>query len=90
MSYLQIETKKNNEGVREPREINEETGGVENVENKLTKNLNQFNDDGTKGYILTVVDFFSKKVWARALSQNNAEHLKVFAMKQIHQHIHIF
>jgi hypothetical protein len=29
------------------------TGGVENVENKLTKNLNQFNDDGTKGYILT-------------------------------------
>ena len=50
MSYLQIETK-NNEGIREPREINEETGGVENVENKLTKNLNQFNDDGTKGYL---------------------------------------
>lgn len=73
MSYLQIKTKKNDEGIREPREINEETGGVENVENKLTKNLNQFNDDGTKGYILTVVDFFSKKVWARALSQNNAE-----------------
>ena len=73
MSYLQIKTKKNDDGEREPREINEETGGVENVENKLTKNLNQFNDDGTKGYILTVVDFFSKKVWARALSQNNAE-----------------
>ena len=37
MSYLQIKTRKNNEGIREPREINEETGGVENVENKLTK-----------------------------------------------------
>ena len=53
MSYLQVKTKKNDDGIREPREINPETGGVENVENKLTKNLNQFNDDGTKGYILT-------------------------------------
>ena len=49
MSYLQVKTKKNDDGIREPREINPETGGVENVENKLTKNLNQFNDDGTKG-----------------------------------------
>ena len=73
MNYLQIKTKKNNEGEREPREINPRTGGVTNVENKLTENLNQFNDDGTKGYILTVVDFFSKKVWARALTQNNAQ-----------------
>jgi hypothetical protein len=42
--------------------MNEESGGVENVENKVTKNLTQFNDDGTKGYIITVVDFFCKKV----------------------------
>ena len=52
MSYLQVKTKKNDDGIREPREINPETGGVENVD-KLTKNLNQFDDDGTKGYILT-------------------------------------
>jgi hypothetical protein len=50
---LQVKTKKNDDGIREPREINPETGGVENVANKLTKNLNQFDDDGTKGYILT-------------------------------------
>ena len=73
MNYLQILTKKNAEGEREPRVIDPRTFGVENVEKKLTKNLNQFNDDGTKGYILTVVDFFSKKVWARALTDNNAE-----------------
>ena len=73
MNYLQILTKKNAEGEREPRVIDPRTFGVENVEKKLTKNLNQFNDDGTKGYILTVVDFFSKKVWARALTQNTAK-----------------
>ena len=73
MNYLQIKTKKNDDGEREPREINPITGGVSNVENKLTENLNQFNDDGTKGYVLTVVDFFSKYLWAKALTQNNAE-----------------
>ena len=73
MSYLQVKTKKSDEGTREPREVSEETGGVEGVENKLTKSLSQLNDDGTKGYILAVVDFFSKKVWARALSQSSAE-----------------
>ena len=73
MTYLQVVTKKNEEGIREPREIDPITSGVTNVANKLTKNLNQFNQDGTEGYILTIVDFFSKKVWARALTQNNAE-----------------
>jgi len=73
MSYLQTKTKKSDEGEREPREVSEETGGVESVESKLTKSLSQLSDDGTKGYTTTVVDFFSKKVWARALSQNSGE-----------------
>jgi len=75
MNYLQVKTKKNEQGVREPREINPRTFGVMNVENKLTENLNQFNDDGTKGYILTIVDFFSKYVWARALRRMTAEYV---------------
>ena len=29
MSYLQVKTKKNDDGVREPREINPITGGVD-------------------------------------------------------------
>jgi hypothetical protein len=41
MRYLQIKTKKNEQGEREPREINPRTFGVMNVENKLTENLNQ-------------------------------------------------
>jgi len=73
VNYLQIKTKKNDDGEREPREINPRTFGVTNVENKLTENLSQLSDDGTKGYILTIVDFFSKHVWARALRRMTAE-----------------
>ena len=61
MNYLQILTKKNAEGEREPRVIDPRTFGVENVEKKITKNLNQFNGDGTKGYILTVVKKYGQE-----------------------------